>query len=112
MGIVKSNLELIDDQLLITYTSGSFCPEGTEYTTKLMFFCDENKNGQPILVSSINCTYTFKWMTKYACPIKRIKKRDHLCVLQTDDNQRYFLILIRAFYLIFKNYFLVFHLRV
>ncbi|GFT52342.1 hypothetical protein NPIL_297832 [Nephila pilipes] len=69
--MVGSRLMYADDEVILSYTKGSFCESNIEHSTIINFICDPNaiKNGtgQPQHISSDHCVHYFEWHTKYAC---------------------------------------------
>ena len=58
--------------LKLIYEGGSRCNANTNYSSEIIFHCDESEynNHNPILVAEQKCKYYFEWWTPHACPKK------------------------------------------
>uniref|UniRef100_A0A3Q4GTY1 Insulin-like growth factor 2 receptor n=1 Tax=Neolamprologus brichardi TaxID=32507 RepID=A0A3Q4GTY1_NEOBR len=76
LGQVHSGPTWDGNVLMLQYTSGQACPDGSRNRTSIIRFqCDKNKvNSRPTLISDIeDCVYTFMWKTASACPLNSVQ---------------------------------------
>ncbi|XP_038659271.1 cation-independent mannose-6-phosphate receptor isoform X2 [Scyliorhinus canicula] len=59
-----------DGSLSIVYLNGDKCNDHQQYSTRILFQCDEI-TGSPIFEEKDECEFLFVWRTPSACPIRR-----------------------------------------
>ncbi|XP_062912676.1 cation-independent mannose-6-phosphate receptor [Mobula hypostoma] len=59
-----------DGSLSIAYRNGDKCKGGLQYSTRILFQCDEVP-GSPVFEDFDDCEYLFVWRTPAACPVRR-----------------------------------------
>ncbi|XP_067900725.1 cation-independent mannose-6-phosphate receptor [Heterodontus francisci] len=59
-----------DGSLSIVYLNGDKCKDHQQYSTRILFQCDEIP-GSPIFEEYDECEFLFVWRTPAACPIRR-----------------------------------------
>ncbi|XP_043930853.1 cation-independent mannose-6-phosphate receptor [Protopterus annectens] len=83
----NQTLRYSDGDLTLTYPGGSTCSSGFQRMTVINFDCNETAvddgKGVPEFVGEVDCTYFFKWDTKYAC----VYEKD-ACIV-TDERKHY-----------------------
>ncbi|XP_013094789.2 cation-independent mannose-6-phosphate receptor-like [Biomphalaria glabrata] len=71
-----------DGNLLLTYKDGDSCSSKYKRATTIEFVCDKTAVndvvGKPEFVQHNNCSYYFRWSTKYACvePVEPVSSED------------------------------------
>ena len=73
--------------LNLTYTNGEpyHDAKGTPRETEIAFVCDpEAGAGHPEFLAERNHTYSFKWLTAFACPAQPIE-----CVAEDENGKQY-----------------------
>uniref|UniRef100_I3KFD8 Insulin-like growth factor 2 receptor n=1 Tax=Oreochromis niloticus TaxID=8128 RepID=I3KFD8_ORENI len=76
LGQVHSGPTWDGNVLMLQYTSGQACPDGSRNRTSIIRFqCDKDKvSSRPSLISEIeDCVYTFLWRTATACPLNSVQ---------------------------------------
>lgn len=76
LGQVHSGPMWDGNVLMLQYTSGQACPDGSRNRTSIIRFqCDKDKvSSRPSLISEIeDCVYTFLWRTATACPLNSVQ---------------------------------------
>ncbi|EDO46654.1 predicted protein [Nematostella vectensis] len=109
IGRPNSRLHYYDGIIRLTYQDGDVCRHNKQYLmllycmtqprkSHISFMCDplalSNGIGSPVYDSEDECTYHFRWFTKYACPAKVIECAAHAgsdqydlsSLVKTDDN--------------------------
>nr|XP_060609655.1 cation-independent mannose-6-phosphate receptor [Anolis sagrei ordinatus] len=59
-----------DGSLSIVYLSGDKCRGTQQYSTRIIFQCDQS-NGSPVFQHEEDCEFVFLWRTVAACPLHR-----------------------------------------
>lgn len=104
LGRVVSSVKLLKNGISIHYSQGDQCLETSSYSSSIDLICDKSTGiGWPSFDSQEACTYKFKWISKYGCPIclyhqmktvksqcvdgvRTIKKVEtHSCILPFDE---------------------------
>ena len=73
----KPNFKLKPDEnnaLILTYDQGALCNNKFNYTTQIIFRCNQVERGPKLYDSLDNCTYIFEWLTPEACPVVEAEK--------------------------------------
>ena len=86
-GEPSQNLEYFNGVLNLTYTHGEAYHDavGTPRETEIAFVCDpEAGAGTPEFLAERNHTYSFKWLTAFACPTQPIE-----CVAEDENGKQY-----------------------
>lgn len=80
-------MEYFNGVLNLTYTNGEPYNDDnkTPRTTEIAFICDPQAGvGNPQYLDERNQTYSFRWMTAYACPSQPIE-----CVAEDGQGKQY-----------------------
>ncbi|KAM6964907.1 cation-independent mannose-6-phosphate receptor [Aplochiton taeniatus] len=76
LGLVQSSPQVASDgSISVVYLNGDRCSEGTRYSTRILFQCDDNP-GSPVFDRRDGCEYVFIWRTSEACPIRKSQGDD------------------------------------
>ncbi|KAG7460969.1 hypothetical protein MATL_G00204630 [Megalops atlanticus] len=87
MGVAKKGPVIEEEgRLLLEYTDGSACvSEGrtTTYTTRIHMVCQQGAvSSGPRFIMNQNCTATFLWHTRAACPISSTEVTNQTCTVK------------------------------
>ncbi|KAK7107906.1 cation-independent mannose-6-phosphate receptor-like isoform X2 [Littorina saxatilis] len=84
-GEPSQNLEYFNGVLNLTYTNGEQYHDQNLRETEIAFICDtEAGAGSPEFLAERNHTYSFKWLTAFACPTQPIE-----CVVEDENGKQY-----------------------
>ncbi|XP_034964504.2 cation-independent mannose-6-phosphate receptor isoform X1 [Zootoca vivipara] len=61
-----------DGSLSIVYSSGDTCKGNRQYSTRIIFQCDQSM-GSPVFQHEDDCEFVFLWRTVAACPVHRVE---------------------------------------
>ena len=67
--ISSATTELVNDQIVISYSGGDTCSGSKLYSTKITFVCDKSQGGTGSLryLTEGSCVIEFEWATLHAC---------------------------------------------
>ncbi|XP_013921730.1 PREDICTED: cation-independent mannose-6-phosphate receptor [Thamnophis sirtalis] len=71
IGVIQiSPQAATDGSLSILYLSGDICKDKQQYSTRIIFQCDQAM-GSPVFQYEKDCEFVFLWRTLAACPVHR-----------------------------------------
>ena len=63
-----------NNALVLTYDQGASCNVKYNFTSQIIFRCNQVERGPKLYDSLDNCTYIFEWQTPEACPVVEAAK--------------------------------------